>query len=98
MKVLVINAGSSSLKYQVIDMDTETMICIGLVERIGVKNSLLAHKKGSSDLKIKALDNHTIALQLVISLTHKEYGVVNDISKLKPWAQSIAAAKILTEA
>ena len=53
MKVLVINAGSSSLKYQVIDMDTETMICKGLVERIGVKNSLLAHKKGSSELKIK---------------------------------------------
>lgn len=85
MKVLVINAGSSSLKYQVVDMTTETMLCKGLVERIGFNNSLLEHKLGEKSLKIqKDLDNHTQALKMVIeALTDKEYGVVKSINEIK---------------
>lgn len=84
MKVLVINAGSSSLKYQVIDMTTETMLCKGIVERIGLGNSLLQHKIGDKDLRVqKSLENHTQALQIVIeALIDKEFGVVESISEI----------------
>ena len=44
MKVLVINCGSSSLKYQLINMDTYEVMCQGLVERIGVEGAVLTHK------------------------------------------------------
>ena len=43
MKVLVINCGSSSLKYQVLDMTSETLLCKGLVERIGMDGSVIGH-------------------------------------------------------
>ena len=45
MKVLVINCGSSSLKYQVLDMTSETLLCKGLVERIGMDGSVIGHEK-----------------------------------------------------
>ncbi len=84
MKILVINAGSSSLKYQVIEMETETTLCKGLVERIGYKNSILKHGNGKSSLKIKQeLKDHTQALEIVIeALTHDEYGIAKDISEI----------------
>ena len=44
MKVLVINCGSSSLKYQLIDMEGEVLLCKGLCERIGMENSVITHK------------------------------------------------------
>ena len=44
MKVLVINCGSSSLKYQLIDMDGEKVLCKGLCERIGMESSMITHK------------------------------------------------------
>ena len=46
MKVLVINCGSSSLKYQLIDMDGEKVLCKGLCERIGMEGSCITHKVG----------------------------------------------------
>ena len=52
MKVLVINCGSSSLKYQVLDMTSETLLCKGLVERIGMDGSVIGHEKIGQD-KIK---------------------------------------------
>ena len=45
MKVLVINCGSSSLKYQVLDMTNESLLCKGLVERIGMDGSVITHEK-----------------------------------------------------
>ena len=53
MKVLVINAGSSSLKYQLIDMADESVIAKGLVERIGIEGSNIVHKKGGDKIEIK---------------------------------------------
>lgn len=85
MKVLVVNAGSSSLKYQIIDMDNETMLCKGLVERIGSEGSNLSHQTvGKEKLVInKEIKNHTDALRTVIeALTDKEYGVINDVSEI----------------
>ena len=53
MKVLVINCGSSSLKYQVLDMETETLMAKGLVERIGMDGSVITHEKiGMTRLKM----------------------------------------------
>lgn len=84
MKVLIINAGSSSLKYQVIDMDTENMLCKGIVERIGFEGSSLVHKGNEKPLVIKQdMSNHTEALQMVIkALTDEKYGVIKEISEI----------------
>jgi acetate kinase len=84
MKVLIINAGSSSLKYQVIDMTTETMLCKGLVERIGFSGSSLVHNGNGNPLVIKQdMSNHTEALQMVIkALTDEQYGIVKDIAEI----------------
>ena len=49
MKVLVINCGSSSLKYQVLEMETEELLCKGLVERIGIEGSVIKHEKIGMD-------------------------------------------------
>ena len=56
MKVLVINCGSSSLKYQVLDMINETLLAKGLVERIGIEGSFLTHEKiGMDKYKVRSL-------------------------------------------
>ncbi|NLL56609.1 MAG: acetate kinase [Clostridiales bacterium] len=85
MKVLVINAGSSSLKYQVIDMDNETMLCKGLVERIGTEGSKVTHQTEGKErlIIIRDLKNHTDALKIVIrALTDKTHGLLNDINEI----------------
>jgi len=85
MKILVLNCGSSSLKYQVIDMDTRNPIAKGLVERIGLEGSVLTHscllrKKEVIKTEIK---NHTKAIELVIKqLVDPEYGAVKDLSEI----------------
>lgn len=85
MNVLVINAGSSSLKYQLIEMDSETMLCKGLVERIGFEGSNLVHKTvGKNELVIKQnLPDHTEALKIVIkALTDSEYGIIKTVEEI----------------
>ena len=86
MKVLVINAGSSSLKYQIIEMDNETRLCKGVVERIGEQNARLVHEpEGKSKYIIEApILNHTDALKKVLEiLLDKEQGVISDVSEIK---------------
>jgi acetate kinase len=84
MKILVINAGSSSLKYQLIDMTDESVICKGLVERIGIEGSNIAHKIGGEKIEIKKpLKNHVEAIQLVLEvLQDKKYGAVSSMSEI----------------
>lgn len=85
MNVLVINAGSSSLKYQVIEMKNETMLCKGLVERIGFEGSNLVHQTvGKEKLIIKKnLSNHTDALKIVITaLTDSQYGAIASVNEI----------------
>lgn len=84
MKVLVINSGSSSLKYQLIDMETEGVIAKGTCERIGIDGSKLTHKaKGKETVIEQAMPDHNVAVALVLkALTDKEIGVIasmNDI-------------------
>ncbi len=86
MKVLVINAGSSSLKYQLIDMDTVTVMAKGLCERIGIAGSKLTHKnlvKGMETVIESSMENHADAIQMVIdALVNAEYGVVASMSEI----------------
>ena len=66
MKVLVLNSGSSSLKYQVIDMETEEMLVKGYFERIGQANSFLTHKVNGVKHKFEQqVKNHEDAIQFV---------------------------------
>lgn len=86
MKILVINCGSSSLKYQLIDMETEVAIAKGLVERIGIEGSNLEQKVDGSDEKYKVekdLKDHKEAISLVLEvLCKKEFGIINDLSEI----------------
>ena len=85
MKILVINAGSSSLKYQLIDMQDESVIAKGLVERIGIEGSKLTHKYGNKqefELTVPMKD-HSEAMQHVLNaLMDKEHGVIERIEEI----------------
>ena len=85
MKILVINAGSSSLKYQLIDMADQSVIAKGLCERIGIEGSLLTHKFGKDgkfELKTPMKD-HTDAMAVVLdALQDAEHGVIKSIDEI----------------
>ncbi len=85
MKILVINCGSSSLKYQLIDSDTEAVLAKGLCERIGIDGSCITYQKAGCD-KIKTevpMPDHNKAVELVIAaLTDQNTGVVKDLSEI----------------
>ncbi len=78
MKILVVNAGSSSLKYQLIEMTKEEVICKGTVECIGIEGSKNTHKvNGKAYVVERPLADHTDAFNLVMEcLTNKEYGSI----------------------
>ena len=85
MKVLVINCGSSSLKYQLIDSQTEEVLAKGLCERIGIDGSKLTHKPtGKEDYVVESpMKDHQIAVKLVLdALTDKDHGVITDIKEI----------------
>ena len=85
MKILVINCGSSSLKYQLIDMETEGVLAKGIFERIGeIEFSSVTHKvNGEKYVVMAPAKNHEEALKVVLEqLVHKEYGVIKDLSEI----------------
>ena len=84
MKILVVNAGSSSLKYQLFDMDTESVIVKGGAERIGIPGSVLKHKTKDGEKIIEQdMPNHKVAMQLVLhALVHPEYGVIRSMDEI----------------
>ncbi len=85
MKIFVINAGSSSLKYQLIDMTTEEVMAKGLCERIGLEGSKLTHKPaGKDEYSVESpMPNHTVAIQLVLdALCDKDHGVIADLAEI----------------
>lgn len=84
MKVLVINAGSSSLKYQLIEMDTEAVLAKGVCERIGQDGSKLVHEANGVKVDIVgAMPTHAEAIQMVLdALVSKEHGVISDMSEI----------------
>jgi len=84
MKILVLNSGSSSLKYQVIDMDTEEVLAKGYFERIGQPNSFLTHKVNGEKHKFEhPAKNHENAIAFVLNrLTNDHYGVIKSLDEL----------------
>lgn len=85
MKILVLNCGSSSLKYQLFNMDNERVLAQGVVERIGLNNSILTHKKGEEEKYKINIDfkNHKEALTKVLQLlTSKEQGVLKSLNEI----------------
>lgn len=84
MQILIINSGSSSIKFQIIEMPSETIICKGLVERIGLENAEIHYQaKGISVSKEKSLSNHKESLQAITDmLLHDEIGVLKTADKI----------------
>ena len=84
MKILVINAGSSSLKYQLIDMQDESVLAKGLVERIGIEGSKLTHQyRGEKFVQEQPLKDHSEAMKLVLAaLTDEEHGVITSTDEI----------------
>ena len=85
MKILVINCGSSSLKYQLFDMDNESVLAKGLVDRIGIDGSNITHKKtGSEDHKVSTqIPDHKVAMDLVLKLLlDKDHGVLKSLDEI----------------
>ena len=84
MKILVINAGSSSLKYQLIDMDTEGVIAKGLCERIGIDGRLVySPAGGEKEVSDLAMPTHTEAIQFVLdALTNEKTGVIKSLDEV----------------
>ena len=85
MKILVMNCGSSSLKYQLFDMDNESVMAKGLVEKIGIDGSVLTHQPAGMDkVKIEtAIPDHGVAIELVVAaLLDKNHGVIADMKEI----------------
>lgn len=85
MKVLVINCGSSSLKYQFIDMEDESVIAKGLCERIGIEGSMLTHRPtGKDKVEVsKPMPNHEVAIKMVLdALVDPEHGVIQSTDEI----------------
>ena len=84
MKILVLNSGSSSLKYQVIDMESEKVLAKGNFERIGQARSFLTHKVNGEKHKFEMrAENHEEAIRFVLKrLTNENYGVMKSLDEL----------------
>ena len=86
MNILVINAGSSSLKYQLIDMTKEEVLAKGLCERIGIEGSNIQHTNIAKDTKTKIekpMKDHSDAIQMVIhALVDEEHGVIKSMDEI----------------
>ena len=84
MKVLVINCGSSSLKYQLIDMENEQVLAKGNYERIGQGNSFVTHKVAGKKYLIEhPVSSHKEAFEIMLEqLQHKDYGVIKDLNEI----------------
>ena len=85
MKILVLNCGSSSLKYQLINMETEEVLASGKYERIGEKEAFITHKVNGQKIKIdNPAYNHTEAIEFTLKqLTNPEYKVIDSLDEIE---------------
>ncbi len=106
MKILVINAGSSSLKYQLINMEDQSVMAKGLCERIGIDGRLTHSKDGEKFQKDLPLKDHGDAIQAVLdSLTDKEMGVIASMDEINAvghrvvhGGEAFSGSAVITEA
>ena len=83
MKILVINAGSSSLKYQLLDMQNEKVIAKGNCERVGLTEPFITYKHGGKEMKFDGAKNHEEAISKVLDiLVNKDYGVISKLTEI----------------
>ncbi len=94
MNILVLNCGSSSIKYQLFDMGDDTRVLAkGLIERIGITDSILTHRPTGKDPYKVVLDipDHTVGINLVMeALVHPVHGVIKSISEIKAVGHRVA--------
>ena len=84
MKVLVVNAGSSSLKYQLLDTATNELLAKGICERIGIGGKIEHKKNGQKYVRDIEMPNHAVATKIVVdTLTDPELGVIHDMSEIE---------------
>jgi acetate kinase len=84
MKILVINSGSSSLKYQLFDMDNEYTMAKGYCQKIGMQDSFIEHKYANKSIELKeVLENHDQAIEIMLKLlTSEQYGVIKNLKEI----------------
>ena len=85
MKVLVVNCGSSSVKYQLINMENESVLAKGLVERIGINGSILTQKVEGREKYVveQPMENHKVAIKLVLdALIDETHGVIKSMDEI----------------
>lgn len=84
MKILVVNCGSSSLKYQLIDSETEKALAVGICERIGIDGRLVHTPTGGEKIRMEAdMPDHKAAIKYVLdALTNSEYGVIGHLDEI----------------
>ena len=89
-KIISVNAGSSSLKFQLFEMDDETVITSGVIERIGLEDSIFTIKyNGEKDVTTLPIENHKVAVQLLLdTLIKKEILVYQNAFTLSILAMS----------
>jgi acetate kinase len=85
MNILVLNAGSSSLKYQVIEMPSQTLKCVGLVERIGMNDAVFTHEKEDKEYTetLPILDHETGLKKIADTLMDDKIGVITTVDEIK---------------
>jgi acetate kinase len=85
MKIVILNSGSSSIKYQLIEMPAQTVICSGMIDRIGLDNSNLSYTTANNKIEeIIPIPNHTIGLEKIAALLlDKKVGVIKSTSEIQ---------------
>jgi acetate kinase len=85
MNILVLNAGSSSLKYQLIEMPSQRVKCIGLIEKIGTEHAIFTHEKnGKKQRKTLSIRNHTVGLKKITeTLLDAKIGVIQHVDEIE---------------
>lgn len=85
MNILVLNAGSSSLKYQLIKMPSQTVKCVGFIEKIGTEHAIFSHEKnGVKKIKKLSILNHTVGLKkIAATLLDPKIGVIKTVDEIK---------------
>lgn len=85
MKILVLNCGSSSIKYKLFDMDSKEVIAQGGIEKIGLKDSFLKFTLPNGEKKIleKDIPEHTVGVEFILNtLVHPEYGAIKSLNEI----------------
>ena len=93
MNILIINAGSSSVKYQLINMNDESLLASGIVERIGIEHSVLKHKAKGKNKLVQRLEiqDHSGAVKVVVeTLLSKDHGVISFMEEIGAVGHRIA--------